>query len=734
MSNRTNWIMAPQDTGTTPIDFCRDLTLSKPLKKAVWEITAIGLYAAHINGVRVGDEVLAPGCTDYFHHIQVQAYDVTALLGAHNQLKIGVGPGWAIDFRNEGHRFAKQISLWAKLTLTYADGTREILGTDTDWEVMTSHITHSELYHGETVDLTVIPVLLGAAVRTRIKGKRVPPTGEKIREQDRIAPVRLIRTPAGERVIDFGQNMTGYVEIKFQGQRGDRVVLHHAEVLDRDGNFYTDNMRSARNECIYVSNGEAHTFKPTYSFQGFRYVELVEYPREEVDLSAFCAVVVHSDLRRTGNYHCGNAKLNQLYHNIIWGQKSNYLDIPTDCPQRDERLGWSGDAQVFCRTATINFDVEKFFDKWLDNWMFEQAPDGTLPQISPFYSDVHYDCSAAWADAATIIPWELYMAYGNLEMLRRYFPMMKKWVDYMHTSGPEEFLWLGHWHYGDWLGMDAGEDSYTGATPKDLIGSAFYAYSTSLLVKAGEALGMDMTEYQNLYQGIIAAFRAYFLPDGKLYLRPDTGRDGVSKPPSETQTSYALILHFGLCREEDRRPLADALASLIRKNGGLMTTGFVGTPYLLHALSDNGYPELAYDLLLEERTPSWLYSVNHGATTMWEHWNGIKEDGSFWSKDMNSFNHYAYGAVYDWMFGKSVGIIPTSPAYRTATVAPHPDRRLGFADASIDTRNGLLRVHWYYKEASVCYEIDVPQNISVTFILPSGKTSLLTAGNYLFEE
>ncbi len=737
MNKNAKWIMSPVDTNLAAVNFVRELKLEKPLKKATLEVTAMGVYVAYINGTRVGDWVMAPGDTQYYARIQVQSFDVTDLLKAESKLEIGVGPGWAIEFRNRGEkekgtRFSKQMAALAALTLIYADGTREVIGTDTDWKAYTSHVTHSEIYHGETVDLTAPIKCLGNAVYIKVKGKPVPTVGEKICEQERIAPVELIHTPKGETVIDFGQNLTGYVEIKLKGRRGERIVLHHAEVLDKDGNFYTDNMRDATNECIYVSDGNENVFKPSYSFQGFRYVQLVEFPKVEIDLDSFTAIVVHSEMKRTGDFHCGNEKINQLYHNIIWGQKSNYLDIPTDCPQRDERLGWTGDAQVFCRTAAINYDVEKFFDKWLGDMMIEQDSDGAIHEVIPFYLGKSYHSSAAWADACTIIPWELYTAYGNLEMLRRYFPMMKKWVEHMHAAGPEEFLWLGDWHYGDWLGMDAGEDSYTGATPKDLIASAFYAHSTSRLILAGEALGYDMGEYRALYENIVKAFRERYLSGGKLTLVPDLHPEGIKNPPMETQTSYVLILHFGLCEEKDRQALADSLAALITANKGLMTTGFVGTPYLLHALLDNGYAELAYDLLFEERNPSWLYSVTHGATTMWEHWNGIKEDGSFWSADMNSFNHYAYGSVYDWIFGKAVGIIPTSPAYRTVSIVPHPDRRLGFADASIDSRNGKIRARWYYKEDMVYYEFDIPEGVTATVILPSGKTSVLTGGRYLF--
>ncbi len=734
MNQNAKWIMSPVNTDKKPICFVRDIRLQKPIQKATLEVTAIGVYVAYLNGMRIGDEILAPGFTDYFARVQVQSYDVTSMLDSVNRLEIGVGPGWAIDFRGKDEYYGKQISLWARLTLTHTDGQKEMIGTDECWEVFTSHITHSEIYHGETVDLTAAPERLGYAIPTRIKGKRIPQAGEKIKEQEHIAAKALLHTPKGETVIDFGQNLTGYVEVKIHGKRGERIVLHHAEVLDADGNFYTENMRAARNECIYVLDGRENVFKPSYSFQGFRYVQLAEFPNAEIDLDSFTAIAVHSEIKRTGDFYCGNEKINQLYHNIIWGQKSNYLDIPTDCPQRDERLGWTGDAQLFCRTAAIHYDVERFFEKWLEDMMIDQWDDGAMPFAVPCVWKDDHASSAAWADAAVVIPWELYMAYGNVRILRRFFPMMKKWVDYMHASGPEEFLWIGHWHFGDWLALDAGEDSYTGKTPKDLIGSAFYAYSTSLLIKAGEALGEDMSAYKELYTKIRTAFGNYFLPGGKLYLRPDTGRAGIPDPPLETQTAYVLILHFGLCEQQDRQRLADRLAAMIEENQGLMTTGVVGTTYLLHTLSENGHLDLAYSLLFEERAPSWLYSVNHGATTIWEHWNGIKEDGSFWSEKMNSFNHYVYGAVYDWIFATSVGITPTAPAYKTVNIAPHPNPKLGFVDAYIDSRNGRLRVHWYYRGNAVYYQMEIPHGVTATLMLPSGKRKILGGGTYLIRE
>lgn len=741
------WITSPVDTGVAACTFEKTFRLPKPVKKATLCASAMGLYTPYLNGNRVGKNVLAPGWTAYKDRVQYQSYDVTALLSSDNTLSVGVGQGWAVGYIGHvdtNHWYADHTSFIAWLDITYTDGTKQCVATDESWKVYTNEVTFTEIYHGETVDKAAPISLLGSAVADKVTSKLIRQVGEDITEQERLAPVSCFVTPKGERVIDFGQNMTGYVQLAITAPKGSRTVLHHAEVLDSEGNFYSENYRTARNELTYICSGEADVFKPSYSFQGFRYVKLVEYPFEEVDLSGFTAISVNSEMKRTGRYRCGNEKINQLYHNIIWGQKSNYLDVPTDCPQRDERLGWTGDAQVFCRTAAINFDVEKFFEKWLGDMAVEQAKEngivrGVIPVAMPHLTRI----SAAWGDAACIIPWQLYEAYGSKKLLKKHLPMMKAWVDYLRRTGPEEYLWLGGYHYGDWLAMDAGEDSYVGATSNDLIASAFFAWSTEMVIRAGEVLGEDVSEYKALYANVRKAFREYFMENGMPkdefplteQVQPgkknvDTVRKGV------TQTGISLILHFGLCEDSERPALAAKLVELIRENGNRMTTGFVGTPYLLHVLSAHGYTDVAYDLLMQERNPSWLYSVTHGATTMWEHWNSLKEDGSFWSTKMNSFNHYAYGAVFDWIFGVSSGITPVAsdPAYKTVNIAPHPHKCLGWADAAIDSRSGAIRSYWYYKGDTVYYEFEIPAGVTAYVTLPSGSKHTLSGGKYCFAE
>ncbi len=741
------WIKSPAYEGAAAATFMKKFETDARIKKAELCVSAIGVYQAHLNGRRIGKQVLAPGWTSYHNRVQYQTYDVTALLGADNVLCVTVANGWARGQMAVRHdipdMYYTHTALVAELAITTEDGTVEYITTDEGWQVYTSEVTFAQIYDGETIDKTHTPTLLGNAVCCRVETTLIPQEGEDITEQEQLAPLSLITTPRGERVIDFGQNMTGYVSLSIKGKRGERVVFTCAEVLDKDGNFYNANYRTAKNRITYILSGKEDFFKPGYSFQGFRYIRIEEYPDQPIDPNAFRAIAVHSDMKRTGEFSCGDPKINQLYHNVIWGQKCNYLDIPTDCPQRDERLGWTGDAQVFCRTAATNYNVLRFFKKWLGDLRAEQAKDGAVLGTCPepyYYGDYCTRTSAGWGDAVTIIPWTLYEIYGDEEILAENFEMMKKWVEYMHGAGPEEYLWLGGYHYGDWLAMDAGEDSYVGATSNDLVATAFFAHSVDLLVRAGEVLGKDMTAYRDMHERVVAAFRAYFMENGMPKTEfPYTetvpeGREKVVDTVRQgmTQTAITLILHFDLCLPEERRALADKLEELIGAFGDRMSTGFLGTPYILHALSANGRQETAYQLFFQEQNPSWLYSVNHGATTMWEHWNSLKEDGSFWSTDMNSFNHYAYGAVADWMYGVICGvkIAEGGAGYKKIRIEPMPCERLGFAKCVLDTVSGKIGSYWYYADGRICFEFEIPQNTQAEIVLPNGHCETVSGGTY----
>ena len=742
----TNWIKAPVETGEAAVAFTKKFSINKPIKRATARLSSMGNYAAYINGKRLGRGVLTPGYTSLRHRVQYFTYDIKDMLGDENVIEHTVAPGWAvghIGYDNGTKVFFDHLSAIAEIEIEYADGSEDIISTDESWEVWSTPVLKSDIYMGETVDANVVPEKLGQALADNsVRAKLVPQQGEDIVENERIAPIAYFVTPNGERVVDFGQNLTGYVEFRVKGKKGERIETSCAEVLDKDGNMYTGNYRAATNKIIYVLDGERELYKPTYTFQGFRYIRLDDYPEGEVDLDAIRAIVVHSDIRRTGYFTCGNEKINQLYHNTIWGQKSNYLDVPTDCPQRNERLGWTGDAQMFCRTAALNFDVRRFFEKWMGDVRIEQTPEGAVYGIVPeSYKDVnrHSRISAGWGDCATIIPWQLYQIYGDQKVLEENFELMCGWVEYLHGAGEDPDLWLGGYHYGDWLAMDAGEDELAGATSTDLIGSAYYVYSLSLVIKAGEILGCDVERYRELYKRAWSRFREVFMENGlpkkkvcltefAQKLGTDVIKEGI------TQTAIVLILHFDLCLPEEREGLVKKLCELIEDFDGRMSTGFIGSPYILHALSDNGAVDMAYKLLFCEKVPSWLYSVNHGATTMWEHWNSQKEDGSFWSDSMNSFNHYAYGSVWDWIYANAAGITTCEDGvgFKKIRLAPKPTKELGFVRCSLDTVAGRVESNWYYKGDRVYFEFTVPSGSTAEIVLPNGKTETVGAGVYHF--
>lgn len=743
---KAEWICAGKDIGTVSPRFSKTLKFKKGVKKAKLCVSAMGLYSAFLDGKRIGNCVLTPGATSYNHRTQYQTYDITDMIqGKSAELSIVAGKGWAIGiigWKDNNHVYADHPSVTAWIDVTYNDGEKEHFSTDDTWDVHTTEILDSEIYNGETVDKTAEIKSVGKAkIDGSVKTKLVPQVGEDIIEQERVSPMELIITPKGEKVIDFGQNMVGYVEVRTSGKRGGKIVMTHAEVLDTDGNFYNENYRSAESKNTYVLSGGEDVFKPTFSFQGFRYIRLDEYPFEEVDLDSFTAVAVYSNIKRTGYFSCGNEKINQLYHNVLWGQRSNYLDIPTDCPQRDERLGWTGDAQVFARTAAFNFDVKKFFTKWLGDMALDQLEDGGIPGVIPNSID-HHAISSGWADSCTIVPWEMYLAYGDTKVLKDAFPMMKKFINYIRKAGRVEELWLDRWHYGDWLALEDGKPcGSSGATQRDFIASAYYARSTEILVNTGKLLGEDVSEYEELLKKIKKAFHENFMENGlpcmsKIgTLREEKNHEEQPVIKAITQTSVSIALCYGLYEgEEERQKLADCLVDLIHKNDDRLATGFLGTPHILHALSDNGYADVAYTLLFQEKMPSWLYSVKHGATTMWERWNCIKEDGTFSSVGMTSFNHYAYGAVADWLYGDVAGIkiLSDGAGYSHISIAPIPSEKLGFVNCKVDTVKGAVISNWYYKKDHIHYEITVPNGTVAELSLPDGVKKTLHSGSYLF--
>lgn len=711
-----HWIKASKKmNGIVPV-FSRIIEVGGNIANAEISVSARGVYCLCLNGKRVGDYVLAPGWTSYKNRIQYQTYDITSMLKqGENKIEIGVGEGWMMHYRHD-----EETETIAAVQIAFENGEKTVIYTDETWDCVSSQTLYSNMYNGETFDACKQPEIIGkAAIADTSKEILIPQEGEKILEQRRLPAKEIITTSSGDTVIDFGQNLTGYVEFKIKGNKGEQALITHAEVLDRDGEFYVENMRSAKNEIRFICDGNEHIFKPSYTFQGFRFVKLEGFS-DEIKLENFTAVVVYSDMKRTGHFSCSNEMLNKLYRNIIWGQMGNFLDVPTDCPQRDERLGWTGDAEVFVKTASYNFDVYKFFSKWLKDLSCDQCKDGRVPHVIPkidgFEENDEHRSSAAWADAATICPWQLYLTYGKKEILENQFASMKKWVDYL-DSVSTNYLWIQKDHFGDWLGLDAEEGSYKGSTDQNLIATAYYYYSTSLLVKAGKVIGEDVEKYEENLEKIKSAYICAYISDGKV--------------ACATQTACVLTLYFGLC--EDKEKVVSQLNEIINTFGH-MTTGFVGTPYLLHALSENGQTKTAYDLLLRAEYPSWLYPVTKGATTIWEHWDGIKPDGTMWSEKMNSFNHYAYGAVGDWMYGVMAGINTDEKAagFKHIIFKPQTDDRIDFVDSSIDTPYGEVKSAWKKSQGKTVYTFTVPKGSCATAYI-GDEVYALGAGVHKFE-
>ena len=720
MNWNPTWIRPANEPGDPAAVFGTSFVSEKAVSQATLTITAMGVYEAKINGRRVGKFVLAPGWTSYHKRLQYQEYDVTDLLTTgKNEIEVTVGngwyhsrmPGWTGSSYQDELR-ARPLGLTAQMTLTFDDGSSRVISTDDSWKVSDGPVRFSDIYDGEIYDASKLPALdQDVAVFDGPTDTLIPQEGEEIHEQERLAVKNIFVTPNGETVLDFGQNLTGYVELSVTAKSGDCVDLSFAEVMDREGNFYTENYRSAKAQYHYICKDGAQTWHPLLTFYGFRYIRINAFPGgvDAVRPENFTAIAVHSDMKRTGFLSSSNPLLNQLFSNIIWGQKDNFLDVPTDCPQRDERLGWTGDAQVFIRTACLNYDTEKFFTKWLADLAADQHEDGYVGHVIPdLLQNPH--ASSAWGDAAAVCPWQVYLAFGNPQILRNQYQSMKQWISYIAMTTTTKYLWTGGTHYGDWLGLDAPSGSYKGSSNEDFIASAFYAYSTSLVIKAGTALGEDVSELKELYANIVRTFQETW-------------------PTCHTQTECVLAAHFKLAK--NCQAAADQLADMIRACGIKLQTGFVGTPYLLHVLSDYGHADLAWDLLLRTQYPSWLYPVTKGATTIWEHWDGIMEDGSFWSRDMNSYNHYAYGSVADWVYGTAAGILPRedAPGYAKATIAPHPDTRLDWLRAELDTRHGRISSFWTKEDASWRYEITVPVDANIVI---DGICHSVKAGSYCF--
>ena len=659
----------PEQKVSSPPYFRKSFELKGPVKRAILYATALGLYETHLNGQRVGDHILAPDWTDYRHRVRYQAYDVRSLLKKnHNAIGALLGNGWYCGhIGNGGFRFfGNEPEYLAQLEITYADGTTEQIGTDTSWKWHSSPILASDFMLGEDYDARLeiagwdkpglddsqwTPATVSQETGLSLEAQVM----EAVRVVRTITPKSVRADKEGRWVYDLVQNMVGFVRLAVAAPAGTKVTLRHAEMLNPDGTIYTENLRGARSVDHYVCKGTGkEVWQPQFTFHGFRYVEVTGLTGEPQS-GLVTGVVISSDTTPAGQFSCSDPRINQLQSNIQWGQRGNYLSVPTDCPQRDERLGWMGDAQVFIRTASYNADIAAFFTKWLVDVDDGQTPEGSFADVSP--NTMGANGVPAWGDAGVICPWTIYQVYGDKRILERHLPAMTKWVEYLraHSNGLIREKDRGN-DYGDWLSIGAD-------TPKDLIGTAFFAYSTRLLAQSCQALGRaeEAAKYEALFQDIKAAFlKRYVAADGHIQ--------------GDTQSDYAMALKFDLLPDDMRPKAAEYLVDCIKAKNGHLSTGFIGVSYLLPVLTKMGKADTAYELLLQDTFPSWLFSVKHGATTIWERWDGWTPDKGFQDPGMNSFNHYSLGSCGEYLYGYVLDLRPSSliQPFAMASLGPRP--------------------------------------------------------------
>ncbi|MEP7280283.1 MAG: family 78 glycoside hydrolase catalytic domain [Bacteroidota bacterium] len=733
---KAKWIEAgyKEERALHPIPiFRKTFSAGKTVKSAIAYITSHGLYEAFINGKRVGDLYLSPGWTSYNKRLQYQMYDVTHLLnGGKNAIGVMLGSGWyrgRLATAKNWNLYGENIGLLLQLNITYKDGTSETVISDESWKTSMGAIQYSEIYDGEIQDARKEQVgwataqfnddgWSGVQVKDLPKQQIIASESEPVRKQETFKPLKIITSPQGDKIIDFGQNLVGWVVVRLKGHAGDKIVISHAEVLDKNGNFYTKNLRTAKQQNIYILKGDnEEIFEPHFTWQGFRFVK-VEGVEGNLRPEDFTAVALYSDMERTGNFTSSNPLLNQLQHNIEWGQKGNFIDIPTDCPQRDERLGWTGDAQAFSRTAAYNMNVHSFFTKWLKDLAADQLPNGIVPPVIPNTIREYAAGAAGWADASIIIPWVLYRAYGDKKILADQYSSMKAWVGYMQQSSTG-YLWNKGFQFGDWLFYRPADDldGRSAVTDKYLIAQCFFANSVQLLINTATVLNKkeDALQYSNLLRNVKEAFlKEYITPNGRLI--------------SGTQTAYTLALNFDMLPENMRAGAAKRLADNVASYNNHLTTGFLGTPYLCHVLSRFGYDSIAYKLLLQESYPSWLYPVKMGATTIWERWDGQKPDSSFQNAAMNSFNHYAYGAIGDWMYRVMAGLSEDEPGYKKIKIMPHIGGGLTSAKAALKTYYGNASAGWELQNNRLTLTAEIPANTTAIIYIPAKSIDAITEG------
>ncbi|MEV0366838.1 glycoside hydrolase family 78 protein [Nocardia fusca] len=713
-------------------------TSSRP-RKATLRVTALGIVEPYLNGVRVGDQVLAPGWTSYRHRLTVSSYDVTELVTAgSNVVGAIVGEGWAVGrlgYEGKNNHYADRPALFLELELDHGDHT-DVIATGPEFTAATGAVLACSLYDGETWDARLEPrgwcePGFDATGWQPVRefdwdtGVLVEPMAPPIRRIEELAPVSVTPRPGGRYVVDFGRILTGWTRLTVEGPAGTTVTLRHAELL-RDGELDPTTLRTALATDRYtLRGGGPETWEPRFTFHGFRFVEVDGWPGE-FTAGALVAVVVHSDMSRTGWLETSDERVNRLHANVVWSMRGNFVGVPTDCPQRDERLGWTGDLHAFAPVATFLYDVRGVLGSWLADLSVEQAEQGTVPFVVPDVLSTPSPPTALWGDAAVGVPWTMFQEYGEEEILRRAYPSMAAYVRDIAGRLDERGLWSTGFQYGDWLDPDAPEDRPSeGKTDRHLVAQAYFSRATAQLARTAEILGRsaDVTEFTALAHRVRAAFRReYLTPAGRVV--------------NETATAYSLVIAFDLLEPDQLAVAGKRLAEISARNGFRISTGFAGTPHLLPALTRAGHVEEAYLTLMQTELPSFLYPVTMGATTIWERWDAIRPDGTLHPSGMTSLNHYAYGAVADWLHRVVGGLEAVEPGYRRVRIAPIPGGGLTHATLTHDTVHGRIDISWRIAEDLMAVDVALPAGVEATVVLPAdpgGRVLAVGAGRHHWE-
>ena len=714
-----------------------------PVRSATLHATAHGVFEAYLNGRPVADEVLTPGWSSYEWRLRYRSYDVTALLEPTSVLGFALGNGWfrgRLGWGGFRNLYGDELGAFAQLEIEFADGHRQTVVTDESWTAGPSGVTANDLYDGQTIDARrrandwLQPGFAGDGWTGVHVGELDRATlttyiGPPVRRQEELAPVKVWTSPAGETLVDFGQNLVGWIRARVQGPAGTTVTIRHAEVLEH-GELGVRPLRTAAATDRFILSGDPDVFEPTFTFHGFRYVQVEGWPGE-LDATALTAVVVSSQLRRIGTFECSNELLNQLHRNVVWGTRGNFLDVPTDCPQRDERLGWTGDIAAFAPSAAYLFDVEGFLRDWLADLDVEQrAADGLVAFVIP---DVlkrlprqrttfpEPDSTAVWSDAAVWVPWALWQAYGDPQVLANSFDAMAAHLRRVESKLSPTGLWDTGFQFGDWLDPTAPpDDPIRAKADNGVVATACLFRSADLAAQAAEVLGRDAeaAEFRDLADRTRAAFNEHYVSaDGTIH--------------SDATTVYALAITFGALDPDLTELAGKRLATLVADGGFHIQTGFAGTPFVTDALTRTGHLDHAYSLLLQTECPSWLYPVTMGATTVWERWDSMLPDGTINPGQMTSFNHYALGAVADWMHRTIGGIAPLEPGYSRVLVAPLPGGGITWAKAGLDTRHGRVSVSWQQEPGGdLSLDVQVPDSVTAVVRLPDGTEQEVGSGQH----